>query len=134
MHSTSERGHPRRPMSEVWGCFRIPLRTSGRTAVMGRKAAIIVFVAFSAALSLLSGDPSSASDAAAPTRGQPLSALSAPLSLKAGDLDPVFGEAGRIVTDFGPGSSSDARAVAIQADGKIVAVGTTNVFPGGFAF
>jgi uncharacterized delta-60 repeat protein len=39
-----------------------------------------------------------------------------------GDLDLGFGTAGRVVTDFGPGSNS-AAAVAIQADGKIVVVG-----------
>ena len=42
----------------------------------------------------------------------------------AGDLDPSFGNGGKVVTDF---SSNDdgAAAVAIQADGKIIAAGTS---------
>jgi uncharacterized delta-60 repeat protein len=42
----------------------------------------------------------------------------------AGDLDPSFGDAGKVVTDF---SSNDdgASAVAIQSDGKIVVGGTS---------
>jgi uncharacterized delta-60 repeat protein len=39
-----------------------------------------------------------------------------------GSLDPTFDSDGRVVTDFGAGE--DAFGVAIQADGKIVAVGT----------
>jgi len=39
----------------------------------------------------------------------------------AGDLDPTFGSAGKVVTDFG--GFDDARAIAIQADGKIIAAG-----------
>jgi uncharacterized delta-60 repeat protein len=39
-----------------------------------------------------------------------------------GDLDPGFGSDGRVTTDFG--GSEGAQAVALQADGKIVAVGS----------
>jgi len=39
----------------------------------------------------------------------------------AGDLDPIFGSGGKVVTDFG--EESGAYDAAIQADGKIVAVG-----------
>jgi uncharacterized delta-60 repeat protein len=42
----------------------------------------------------------------------------------AGDLDPAFGNAGRVMTDFDQ-STDIAHAVAMQADGKIVVVGTT---------
>jgi uncharacterized delta-60 repeat protein len=49
----------------------------------------------------------------------------APASLAApGDLDPSFGSGGTMVTDFG-GEYGGASAVAIQADGKIVVVGST---------
>ncbi len=40
----------------------------------------------------------------------------------AGDLDPSFGSGGKVVTNFF-GSSDEANAVALQADGKIVVVG-----------
>src|SRR5262245_3351512 len=40
-----------------------------------------------------------------------------------GNLDTTFGAGGRVITDFG--SFEFARAVAIQADGKIVAAGET---------
>ncbi|OKI12877.1 hypothetical protein A6A07_17270 [Streptomyces sp. CB03911] len=39
-----------------------------------------------------------------------------------GDLDPGFGTGGRVTTDFG-GSGDEARALAVQADGRIVAAG-----------
>ncbi len=39
-----------------------------------------------------------------------------------GDLDPSFGIGGKVVTPTGNGDES-ADAVAIQSDGKIVAVG-----------
>ena len=41
----------------------------------------------------------------------------------AGTLDPTFGNEGRVVTDFSGFASFLAYAVAIQADGKIVAAG-----------
>ena len=44
-----------------------------------------------------------------------------------GTLDPGFGFAGKVTTDFGPGGAS-AWAAALQPDGKIVAAGTG---PGG---
>lgn len=46
-----------------------------------------------------------------------------------GDLDPTFGVGGLAVTDFP--SSSGSAAVAVQSDGKIVAVGSAS---SGFAF
>ncbi|MUG95780.1 hypothetical protein F7734_26855 [Scytonema sp. UIC 10036] len=44
------------------------------------------------------------------------------LALKAGDLDPSFGNGGKVITDLG-GSSDVAKSAAIQADGKIVVLG-----------
>src|SRR6266576_4089512 len=41
-----------------------------------------------------------------------------------GDLDPTFGTDGKVLTDFDH-STDIAHAVAIQADGKLVVVGTT---------
>jgi len=41
-----------------------------------------------------------------------------------GDLDPTFGTAGQVTTDFNH-STDIANAVAIQTDGKLVVVGTT---------
>jgi len=41
-----------------------------------------------------------------------------------GDLDPTFGTDGKVLTDFDH-STDIAYAVAIQADGKVVVVGTT---------
>ncbi len=46
--------------------------------------------------------------------------------LSAGDLDPTFGGDGKVTTNFGSGE--EVRAVAIQADGKIVAAGTAAYF------
>jgi uncharacterized delta-60 repeat protein len=45
------------------------------------------------------------------------------LASAAGGLDGTFGAGGRVVTDFG--QSDTAQGVAVQRDGKIVAVGTT---------
>jgi uncharacterized delta-60 repeat protein len=50
-----------------------------------------------------------------------------------GSLDPGFGISGRVSTDFGT-SHDAAKAVAIQADGKIVAVGSTFIINTGTAF
>lgn len=55
----------------------------------------------------------------------PTSAAKARLpSLGPGSLDPRFGTGGQVVTDFGP-THDVAHALAIQIDGKIVAVGDT---------
>ena len=43
------------------------------------------------------------------------------VAVTGGDLDPTFGEAGQVTTEFPIGSF--ASAVAIQPDGKIVVVG-----------
>ncbi len=50
-----------------------------------------------------------------------LSALAAP-----GDLDPTFGTAGKVTTDFF-GHADGASAVAVQSDGKIVAAGFSDL-------
>jgi uncharacterized delta-60 repeat protein len=52
--------------------------------------------------------------------------LSLPTAVAAavGDLDPSFGGTGKVTTDFG--GADVASAVAVQADGKIVAAGQTN--------
>jgi uncharacterized delta-60 repeat protein len=42
-----------------------------------------------------------------------------------GSLDTTFGTAGRVETDFGGKNLDQARAIVLQADGKIVAAGTT---------
>jgi uncharacterized delta-60 repeat protein len=43
-----------------------------------------------------------------------------------GSLDPSFGPGGKVLTDFGSSHAERASAVAIQADGKLVAVGWRN--------
>src|SRR6185312_12779398 len=45
-----------------------------------------------------------------------------PASAAAGDLDGAFGTGGTVTTDFA-GNGDEARAVAVQPDGKIVAAG-----------
>ena len=45
-----------------------------------------------------------------------------PASAAAGDLDGAFGTGGKVTTDFA-GNGDEARAVALQPDGKIVAAG-----------
>ena len=42
----------------------------------------------------------------------------------AGDLDPTFGNAGRVVTSF-PGGLDTANDIAVQSDGKIVVAGSS---------
>ncbi|MFD8147058.1 calcium-binding protein [Streptomyces sp. NPDC059708] len=56
----------------------------------------------------------------------PATALGAP-----GDLDPTFDGDGRVVTDFGGGGFDESRGMVIQADGKIVTVGSTVPAAGG---
>ena len=51
--------------------------------------------------------------------------LALPALADAGDLDPTFGDAGKVVTNDIQGW---ARAIAIQADGKIVIAGTDDMF------
>lgn len=43
-----------------------------------------------------------------------------------GALDPTFGNAGKVITDFG-GNSDSATAIALQPDGKILVAGTSIV-------
>src|SRR5437899_3573299 len=45
-----------------------------------------------------------------------------------GDLDATFGTGGRVLTDFGGGAG--ARALALQADGRIVVAGRSRVAVG----
>src|SRR5688572_8110916 len=42
-----------------------------------------------------------------------------------GDLDPTFGNNGRVVTNFGGIAADLANDVALQADGRVVVVGET---------
>jgi uncharacterized delta-60 repeat protein len=49
-------------------------------------------------------------------------AVAVPAQARAGDLDPSFGSGGKVVTDIA-GQLDEAFAVAVQADGKIVAAG-----------
>jgi uncharacterized delta-60 repeat protein len=44
--------------------------------------------------------------------------------LSAGDLDPSFGAAGKVTTDFNASSFDQATAIALQPDGKIVVAGS----------
>src|SRR5436190_3170372 len=52
-------------------------------------------------------------------------ALPAAASATPGDLDPTFGTGGVVTTDFG-GRGDAALAVAVQPDGKLVAVGNSS--------
>jgi uncharacterized delta-60 repeat protein len=56
--------------------------------------------------------------------GAALFALAGAVLAASGDLDPSFGLGGRVLTDFNL-STDIAYAVAVQADGKLVVVGTT---------
>ena len=46
-----------------------------------------------------------------------------------GSVDTSFGTSGRLTTDFAVGSEDEARAVAMQPDGRIVAAGSSGGFP-----
>jgi uncharacterized delta-60 repeat protein len=46
-----------------------------------------------------------------------------------GRLDPTFGNGGKVVTGFGPRAVDEAEAVALQRDGRIVAVGRSCALP-----
>jgi uncharacterized delta-60 repeat protein len=88
------------------------------------KPAIVALVGLAAAFSLLPGRPASASEP------QQLSGLGlAPhafgmaFATGAGALDPTFGARGRVRTDFG--QIDGIEDLAVQSDGKIVAVGST---------
>ena len=47
-----------------------------------------------------------------------------------GDLDPTFGSGGKVLTDFGGGSSDYGLGAAMQSDGKIIVVGFSGIYPG----
>jgi uncharacterized delta-60 repeat protein len=57
-------------------------------------------------------------------------AVAVPALASPGDLDPGFGDGGKLVTDFA-GNMDEALAVAVQADGKIVAAGHSLNLNGG---
>jgi hypothetical protein len=46
-----------------------------------------------------------------------------PAAAPPGDLDTTFDGHGLVITDFNPAINDEANAVAIQADGKVVAAG-----------
>src|SRR5437868_3525494 len=48
--------------------------------------------------------------------------------LAAGDLDPTFGMASQVTTDFQGPADSSGQALAVQPDGKIVMVGGPEIF------
>ena len=73
---------------------------------MTSKAPIFALAALTVGLSLLPGRPAAASG-----------------PLQAGALDPTFGGAGKVGTDFG--QLDGIEDLAVQSDGKIVAVGST---------
>ena len=77
---------------------------------MARKLTIIALVALSAALSLLTGRSTVASEVQA-TVARP------------GSLDSTFGTGGKVITDFEGGSYDVGFAVAVQRDGRIIVVG-----------
>ncbi|HKA17046.1 MAG TPA: hypothetical protein VKN18_01910 [Blastocatellia bacterium] len=49
-------------------------------------------------------------------------------------LDPAFGLAGKVITDFGFDRDAQALAIAIQSDGRIVAAGRASIPLNGFDF
>jgi uncharacterized delta-60 repeat protein len=51
-----------------------------------------------------------------------------------GSLDPSFGSGGKVLTDFGRTTIDNARAIAIQPDGKLVAAGFSNAADPDFDF
>src|SRR5438105_720763 len=73
-------------------------------------------------LAFLTPIPSTGAGAAPSGRARTLAALAMP-----GDLDSSFGTAGKTTTDFG--GDAEARAVALQADGRIVTAGFAPVGP-----
>jgi uncharacterized delta-60 repeat protein len=85
---------------------------------MARKPAIIALVALTAALSLLPGRPAAASERVRLTSG-----FGTALATGIGALDPTFGAGGKVRTDFG--QIDGIEDLAVQNDGKIVAVGST---------
>jgi uncharacterized delta-60 repeat protein len=54
-----------------------------------------------------------------------MTAVTSPACAAPGDLDPFFGQGGKVVTSFG-GTRNEALALAIQRDGKVVAAGVTS--------
>jgi len=88
-------------------------------------AAAAALVALSAALSLLPGGRAAASEPVQLNRlGLPARAFGAALVTGVGALDPTFGAGGKVRTDLG-GQIEWIEDLAVQSDGKIVAVGTT---------
>ena len=91
------------------------------SGVMARTLAIIALVALGVVLSLLRSRPAALAEPMLPTGpGQPAFVFEA---ARAGDLDRAFGVGGKVITDLG--QIEGIEDLAVQADGKIVAVGTT---------
>jgi uncharacterized delta-60 repeat protein len=59
-------------------------------------------------------------------------AAAGPAAAAAGDLDPTFGDGGTVTTNFGP-NPDVVRAIALQPDGKVVAVGRSGLAARRFA-
>jgi len=57
---------------------------------------------------------------------QPTGTFALARYLSTGKLDTTFGGGGRVTTGFGSGAAATISAIAIQTDGKIVAVGNAN--------
>ena len=95
-------------------------RRQGQRRRQPRTALVKKFVAVASAL-VLGGS----------LGGPALFAQAAPRDLAPGDLDPTFGQTGRVVTKVD--SQSSARALAIQRNGKIVAAGGAGLRRPGFA-
>ena len=88
---------------------------------MARKLAIIALVALSATLSLLPGRPAAALEPLG-TTGLALPGFLPRYAKSASALDPTFGKGGKVRTDLG--QIEGIEDLAVQRDGKIVAVGT----------
>jgi uncharacterized delta-60 repeat protein len=69
-------------------------------------------------------------------RGSPGGRFALVRYTQTGKLDPSFGRRGKVATTFGSRHSADAYAVAVQPDGKLVAVGvdTANPISGPYHF
>lgn len=55
--------------------------------------------------------------------------IAAKAQAAAGDLDPLFGDGGAVLTDFSGTTDDYAHAVAFQSDGKLIVAGQTGVYP-----
>ena len=91
---------------------------------MVRRLEILALVALSVVAVLLPDRPAAASEPPQVAGlGEPAGVRTTALSARAGGLDPTFGAGGKVVTDFG--QHDGIEDLAVQRDGKIVAVGAT---------